>query len=152
MGATNFSTVAAGSTVAKAMGAAIKEALYWHGHGGYSGTIAEKSHFVEFTLPARITSERFEDVAWKAMDERWANEGRLHRAEKPKRTPNLDQLVKWLGKANADRCLETMDDKWGPCVAVRLGATEGKPHIPKTPTGKCKAGYAAYRFFGLASC
>lgn len=152
MGATTFSTVAAGKTAADAYRAAVTDARYWHGHGGYSGTIAEKGGWVEYTLPARVTAEKFEATVWNALDEKWSAEGAEYRGEKPKPAKHLALLEQWLGKRDAARIIEDANDKWGPAVVVRLGKTEGAAHIPKTPTGKCKAGYAAYRFFGYASC
>ena len=152
MGACSFSTVAVGKTADDAMRAA-REAAYWeHGHGGYTGTIAEKDGYVEFTLPTRITAARFTEVVWNAVHEKWGNEGRAYENLKPNPTPNLDLLAKWLGKTAAASIVRVVDEKWGPCVAVRLGATEARPHIPKTPTGKNKVGYNAYLFFGTASC
>lgn len=152
MGATNFSTVASGRTVADAYANAVRDARYWHGHGGYTGTIAEKSGWVEFTLPARVTAERFQRVAWDALYERDSERYERRDGKITKPGPNLATLVGWIGKHAADNLLDAVDDKWGPAVAVRLGATEGKQYVPKTPTGKRKTGYAAYLFFGMASC
>lgn len=152
MGATSFSTVSAGKSAESAYDTAVRDARYWNGHGGYTGTIAEKDGFVEFTLPARVTGERFEQTVWAALDESWQTEGARQRGEKAPRTPNLATLEKWLGKRDAGRILEVATEKWGPAVAVRLGPTEGDKHIPKTPTGKKKAGYGAWLFFGMASC
>lgn len=152
MGATNFNTVGVGKTVDEAMTEAQGQARYWHGHGGYSGTIAEKHGFVEFRLPARVTAARFEHVVWAALDESWAAEGARSSGGKAPRTPNIAQLEGWLGTHAARTILEVVDDKWGPAVAVRLGATEARQHLPKTPTGKVKARYGAWYFFGMASC
>lgn len=150
MGAVTFSTVAAGKTAAEAMHAAVEEARWWYGNGGYSGTIAEKHGHVEFTLPPGVTAERLEATVWAALHERWAAEGAARRGEA---TPaeHLALLEQWLGRRDAARIIDTADDKWGPAVAVRLGKAEGATHVPRTPTGKAKAGYAAYLFFGYAS-
>lgn len=45
MGACEFFTSAAGSTVREAFNNAVEDALYESGHGGYTGTIAEKDGF-----------------------------------------------------------------------------------------------------------
>jgi len=45
MGADTFTTAAKGGTAQEAFRAAQEEASYWHGHGGYTGTIAEKVDF-----------------------------------------------------------------------------------------------------------
>ncbi len=49
MGATEFSTTAKGRTAHDAFQAAREEAAYWHGHGGYTGSVAEKHDFVLIT-------------------------------------------------------------------------------------------------------
>lgn len=49
MGGTTFDHYAAGADVATAFRAARDEAAYEHGHGGYSGTIAEKPDYVIIT-------------------------------------------------------------------------------------------------------
>lgn len=46
MGATTFYTVGYGNDVAHAFELAVSNAQYDHGHGGYTGTIAEKGSFV----------------------------------------------------------------------------------------------------------
>lgn len=60
MGASTFVTIAKGKTADQAFEAARAEALYEHGHGGYTGSIAEKSDFVMIrddgrALTARLT-------------------------------------------------------------------------------------------------
>lgn len=46
MGASSFQAVHAAPTANEAFQAAVHDAHYWHGHGGYSGTIAEKDGYV----------------------------------------------------------------------------------------------------------
>jgi len=46
MGAYEFVTAATGDTAAEAFGYAVSDARNMHGHGGYTGTIAEKNEFV----------------------------------------------------------------------------------------------------------
>ena len=45
MGATDFSAKASGTTARKAFKQARDDAAFEHGHGGYTGTIAEKHNF-----------------------------------------------------------------------------------------------------------
>lgn len=54
MGAQEFDCVGHGSTIQEAFNAAKQEALYDHGHSGYSGTIAEKDSFRK--IPCEINS------------------------------------------------------------------------------------------------
>lgn len=47
MGAQIFQETVSGKTAKEAFRTAVQEAAYMQGHGGYTGTIAEKSDFVE---------------------------------------------------------------------------------------------------------
>lgn len=51
MGGTTFEHYSWGKTPREAFDAAVEEAAHDHGHGGYTGTIAEKASFVEIPLP-----------------------------------------------------------------------------------------------------
>lgn len=51
MGACEFMVRAKGKTAREAFKSAVEDAQYESGHGGYTGTIAEKSDFRTFTLP-----------------------------------------------------------------------------------------------------
>jgi len=53
MGAQEFFTVAAGNTAREAFKKAVEDAQYLHGHGGYTGTIAEKTSFKLIRVPTR---------------------------------------------------------------------------------------------------
>lgn len=46
MGATGFIAAASGKDVKEAFANARADAAYWHGHGGYSGTVYEKDSYV----------------------------------------------------------------------------------------------------------
>jgi len=51
MGATNFMCQGGGKSAKDAFNKLREEYAYQFGHGGYTGTIAEKSQFVMITLP-----------------------------------------------------------------------------------------------------
>lgn len=51
MGAETFGVRAKGKTAKKAFAAACEEARYENGHGGYTGSIAEKRSFVMIPVP-----------------------------------------------------------------------------------------------------
>jgi len=51
MGADTFITTARGSDARNAFIGAVREAQYESGHGGYTGTIAEKHDFTVIPLP-----------------------------------------------------------------------------------------------------
>lgn len=51
MGASDFFIISRGKTAEEAFVKAIEKAPYDHGHGGYTGTIAEKNNFVMIKVP-----------------------------------------------------------------------------------------------------
>jgi hypothetical protein len=97
MGAANFYTEATGSTAAEAFRDATDAAAYEYGHGGYTGTIAEKHSYIEYAPPAGITAQQVEDAALACWDERGGPE--------------------WLPQ----RIARAYDDKYGPAIAIRTG-------------------------------
>lgn len=66
MGAYQFTAYGFGATMPDAFHAAKEQALYEHGHGGYSGTIAEKPGAILFPLPKGMTAEKFERLICEA--------------------------------------------------------------------------------------
>ena len=70
MGACDFHVTAKGKTAREAFNAARDHALYESGHGGYSGTIAEKHGFVMITPPEGPILERFIMQLIEDQDER----------------------------------------------------------------------------------
>jgi len=88
MGADTFMNWAKGKTAKLAFNAAVEEACYEHGHGGYTGTIAEKSSFVMIALPAGQDAGEYASKLLDADD------------------PRIDD--KW-GPAG---CIELGDDEW----------------------------------------
>lgn len=69
MGATSFFTRATGNSPTEAYNEAVREARYEHGHGGYSGTIAEKSGYALFNVPLEVLPIR------EAPQRRWTRDG-----------------------------------------------------------------------------
>ncbi len=95
MGAEEFYVVAEGSTAQDAFTKAVEQAQYDHGHGGYTGTIAEKDEFEIFTPPEGFAPEQL--VAWARDD----NTDHLH-----------GELVQ--------RVLDLIDSKWSAAACVKL--------------------------------
>ena len=79
MGAEQFFDVAVGVDAEAAFQNAVQQALYDHGHSGYSGTIAEKSSFVEITCPAGHDpgeyAEKLIDEGDPRVDDKWGPAG-----------------------------------------------------------------------------
>jgi len=67
MGAANFYCTSSGPTVQEAFTDAVREAQWEYGHGGYTGTIAEKS---SFTMASNkpLSSEEANHLANLLMD------------------------------------------------------------------------------------
>lgn len=85
MGASEFSQRSTGSTPRIAFDAAKTQALYDHGHAGYSGTLAEKHSFVEIAVPDGIDPGEFAqgllEEGDKRIDDKWGPAGCVKLAE-----------------------------------------------------------------------
>jgi len=68
MGASVFFTSASGSSAKEAFRDAVDEAAYEHGHGGYTGTIAEKNEFVMCSSEVYNTFDEAYDFANSLID------------------------------------------------------------------------------------
>jgi hypothetical protein len=79
MGAESFYTEAKGKTAKDAFRVAVEEAAYYHGHGGYTGTIAEKSSFEEIRVPDDKDPEDYArelmDACDPRVDDKWGPAG-----------------------------------------------------------------------------
>ncbi|HJL14124.1 MAG TPA: hypothetical protein RMH99_00640 [Sandaracinaceae bacterium LLY-WYZ-13_1] len=62
MGATSFITTAHGRTAKEAFRAAAEDARHWHGHDGYTGTVAEKVDFVMISDTAADVKARVDQA------------------------------------------------------------------------------------------
>ena len=104
MGAEIFLDKVSGKTAKDAFNNAVQDALYEHGHGGYTGTIAEKTSFVMLDIKVP-QGEDFESFAEYLLD--LENE--------PNNLPQLSLKDKNL--------LDQLGDKWGPagCIALENG-------------------------------
>ena len=59
MGAMEFTAEGSGKTAEEAFSDAVNDACYEHGHGGYTGTIAEKDSFREIQVPEGTSIDTF---------------------------------------------------------------------------------------------
>jgi len=88
MGAQTFEDLAKGETVKKAFRSAIEEAQYESGHGGYTGTIAEKDRYVMVVSCATVkeaqelASKMIEDGD-ERIDDKWGPAGCIAILEAP---------------------------------------------------------------------
>ena len=154
MGATTFHTEATGKTPDEAFRNAVQDAYYWNGHGGYTGTIAEKSGYQLWTLPTLPPCEAVNGSGYIPDTlTRYSNacDFYMERVVWPDKPVDLatvetseyaweilakaDALVMLgaLGTRKMESLAQTYNDKWGSAVAVQLGDN-------------------TYGFFGWASC
>lgn len=99
MGAEMFEDVCSGESVEAAFKERVDEALYWHGHNGHTGTIAEKDGFKLF--------EAKNDKVYYDVD------SVIDHLQEGKETTLLTKI---FGDQVADM-IETFSSKWGPAVA-----------------------------------
>ena len=77
MGACDFKTVAKGKTAQEAFNKAVADAQWDRGHGGYTGTIAEKQSFEMRSLPKGRDPQEFIDELMEQyeFDDKWGPAG-----------------------------------------------------------------------------
>lgn len=102
MGADTFETYQPGEDMQKAFQEAVEEAQWEYGHGGYTGTIAEKGSVVRITPPADVDAAEFAGWALNAWDETW-----------------FKNNVPAQYQAAAKAAHAKVEDKWGPAGAVK---------------------------------
>lgn len=165
MGATTFSQHGLGKTPEAAFRAAQEHAAYMHGHGGYTGTLAEKGSYVLFKLPPRCTADKviklihemedFQSIAYLRGDLQWArNKTDLRQREAEIRKEERKQASFWRKNAALEKLLKGIrpvyDDKWGPAVALEI--TGSKAAEIKKQRGRGGTHDRVFLFCGWASC
>jgi len=93
MGAQEFCVTATGKTAQDAFNNAVTDAQWEYGHGGYTGTIAEKSSFVMVKLPEGKEADEYVEELM-ALDD---------------------------GESAMKAVEDTFRDKWGPAGCIDLG-------------------------------
>jgi hypothetical protein len=107
VGAVDFYCEVKGKNAQDAFTEAQVEALYWNGHSGYTGTVAEKQSFKLFGCPTHgVTARDVIDAI--LLDERLRNDN--------------DRLIE-LGypKDMAWDIANTYFDKWGAALCIQTG-------------------------------
>jgi hypothetical protein len=111
MGATTFTTAFQGKTAKHAFGTAVSAALQQYGHGGYSGTIAEKHDFVMIRDTAADVLKKYAGSlqSWTMKD-----------------LASEDPTTQARGIANAllDADDDRISDKWGPAGCIHIAGTD----------------------------
>ena len=164
MGAYEFSTVALGKTPEEAFRMAVEDARYEHGHGGYTGTIAEKQDFILIVLPPRVTPQRFHQLLQEFMELKgnaeWLSGERAYAGNEDRDLVRQSQqadakLTRFRSKqplqllACLERGYQLFNDKWGPALAYEItgkAASETKKRLGRAGTHD-----RVFCFCGLAS-
>lgn len=127
MGAASFRSINAGDTAADAFDQAVAEALHEYGHGGYTGTIAEKDGFILVPLPAGVEAEAV--VSALALAQFADSDYATDQEEAAVATAFLAQH---FGHAksqrarllNAQKMQDAYLNKWGPALCFKLRPPE----------------------------
>ena len=106
MGATNYVTISKGEDAKDAFSSARDKAQWDHGHGGYTGTIAEKDSFVEFPRPKGVRMRTVIKVV-HAMTAYWDEKTMVKLEKKYPKFPVRHMARVW-------------NDKWGPSACMEL--------------------------------
>lgn len=121
MGASSFFVIVEGKTAKQAFDRAVRDAQHEHGHGGYSGTIAEKHSFVQLPVPAGTTAgahlERLQKLEAALASEYWSPE----QMRFVSRTAAELKAAAATVTAADRRAMALLDDKWGPALCVADG-------------------------------
>ena len=114
MGASEYKRVGKGKTAKAAFDRLVEKAQWEHGHGGYSGTIAEKHSMVEFQRPKGMRRatviQAINDLGRIGFDD----DG----------NPKTDAVQAKYPKLPIAAMSEVYEDKWGPSLAIELAKGE----------------------------
>ena len=102
MGAEQFYSTAKGKTPRDAFKSAHADACYEYGHGGYSGTLAEKGGYTMSNKPDDISGSKWSDMVDEFDEE---DKDQAHYRE-------------------LKRDFEVYDDKWGDALCIENGDDE----------------------------
>ncbi len=121
MGAEGFTTFAKGRTAKEAFEKAVTEAQYEYGHGGYTGTIAEKEHsFKMFPAPGGMDTpmDRIQELRGRIDEEFNSEKGRKLRREALAKIESRthDKFLDEAYRLINDHAVE----KWGPAGAMKV--------------------------------
>ena len=110
MGASEFINVAEGKTADAAFKKLVEQAQWENGHGGYSGTIAEKRSIAEFSRPKGMRRATVIEAVRALRRIMHDDDGDPKTAPVQAKYPKLP-----IGAM-----FEVYDDKWGPALAIQL--------------------------------
>jgi len=160
MGAEYFTTYGHGKDVHDAFRQASEEAAHWHGHGGYTGTIAEVGDFHLFTRVkgCRISPRALADAALDTETyDVWDKD--LGRYVTPKPSPKERAARRKIERAFNTKAYDqtavrfmkaVIGSKWEPCAAIEVTGKEATEY--KAQRGLKGTHNKVFFFAGFASC
>jgi hypothetical protein len=136
MGATTFGVVVKAKTAEAAFRIAVEGAQYQRGHGGYTGTIAEKGSFITITPDAKAIAQAKRKVRenLKAELARLTAEGpAVEGSQTARRIADAKRLLAGRSEVHglalyaiADGLIQAadprVDDKWGPAGCIEIAS------------------------------
>lgn len=136
MGANTFTEVAVGATPDEAFDRIVSDARYEYGHGGYTGTIAEKHGFRQFTLPdvpGMSPSDAVDYCLANSEAVEYVRRGRsYYRDGEWVREPSVTIPIPPTAAGDLRRIADTVDDKWGDAGCFDITDTpEGKEALAR---------------------
>jgi len=158
MGACEFSEIAFGKTAQEAFDTVVRQAEWEHGHGGYTGTIAEKGAdgFVEMNKTANgkpYTQADVDRMLKIAHDKMFGfvkynggcgNDAKEDKAAKRRYNSLSPAERDWVNKAE-----KLIGDKWGACLCFTM---QGLAAAGWRAKNNCKGKRGnVYVFIGTAS-
>ena len=110
MGASEYMNVAKGKTAQVAFDKLVEQAQWEHGHGGFSGTIAEKYSIVLFPRPKGMRRATVLKAVRDLGRMQYDGDGNMQTASVQAKYPKLD--IAWMS--------EVYEDKWGASLGIEL--------------------------------
>ena len=101
MGATTFSNMSRGETAELAFSTAVQDARYMHGHGGYTGTIAEKGSYSMASDKPLVRTKAYnlaDSLLSTQYSDKWGPAGCIEIA--PESETETDKLFLFFGWAS----------------------------------------------------
>jgi hypothetical protein len=111
MGAETFYTIEKGKNAKEAFNRAVEEAQYYYGHGGYTGSIAEKREYTEFARPKGMREKTVRTLMHDLIDFHFGDDKKKNRIAKKYSKIPTHTLTKMAN---------TFEDKWGPAVCMEV--------------------------------
>lgn len=114
MGADQYMNIGKGKTAQVAFDKLVKQAQWEHGHGGFSGTIAEKHSIVLFPRPKGMRRATVLKAVRDLGSIGFDDDDNPKTATVQAKYPKLD--IAWM--------FEVYEDKWGASLGIELKTGE----------------------------